>query len=296
MDKIQLAITEITPCDKSSLKEYDVQVIFNGVALKHNIFNAGPVVPASRFDFAEFDLFTCSCGIAGCAGFHNQVVQNKTADTVKWTFPDDKSYSVDKLEYEFDRVQFEQEFETLRSKMLELQKEKTHQVTFIRDENEYFGVDKEGDERFEVKDELTETFEWYESRYTAKQNFNSMLKEKFPAIHGKNIRFEYEGKTNTYPFDFNYAVCRAMNQWPEKRKEKAYLKRAEAAGKAVEKAIFENDKKNLVEIVHAAYKEFAEPGKENDQSNSFWHGFQLDWYEFGEEKDFDVNKLKISLA
>src|ERR1700712_3765250 len=102
MDNIKFEITEVKKC--GNLNQYDVIVILNDVPLIHRIFNGGSVVPLSAYDSGEFDLFTCGCGVPGCAGFHAEVIQNKTETTVKWQFPSGDSYSVEKLEYEFDRV------------------------------------------------------------------------------------------------------------------------------------------------------------------------------------------------
>lgn len=292
MDQIKLEITEIQSYEKSILKGYDVAVFFNGIKLKHTIFNGCEVVPASRYDFANFDLFTCSCGVAGCAGFHTAVIQEKTSETVKWIFPNDNSYSVDKIEFEFNRPQFEQEFEKLRTKMLELEKNNMHLVTCIRDESDYAGSDV-GENRFEVQNRLGETFNWYADRYEARQNFNTMLKEKFSNIYQKVFRFKYEGKVEDGSFDLSYLVCRSLNQWPEKKKEKAYLKKAKAAGKAIEKALCEKNYMSFMKMVHKSYESFITSEVKGNYKETMWCAFEFELYKLVKKEDFVLGKLEI---
>lgn len=294
MDKIQFSLTEVKPFKKSNLKDFDVKVVLNGQTLKHSIFNGCQVVAASRYDFAEFDLFTCSCGVSGCAGFHIEIIQNKTGDKVKWTFPDDKSYAVEKLEFEFERVEFEQEFEQLRTKIFELEKDNAYMTVCISDTYEY-GTDGTEVEQYEVREKLSKTFAWYEGRYEANQNFNIMLKEKFPDVYGKSLCFKYEGKTNdkVNSFDLTYLVCRSINKWPESKNQKSYLKKSEKAGKAIEKALFENDFQEFTKMVHAEYAEFND--NKDSINESVWSAFEYSLDRLVKKDNFDMNKLSIIL-
>jgi hypothetical protein len=286
MDKINFNITEIKPIEKSNLKQYDVNVVLNGNLLRHVIFNADEVVPAGRFNFAEFDLFTCGCGDPYCAGFHTSVIQKKIGNSVKWTFPTDKSYKVEKLEYEFDRIEFENSIESLRTKMLELEKDSAYPCASI---DSSYGEDT----TCEVRSSLTETFQWQEEHYVAKQKFETMLQEKFNDYLNKSFIFEYEGKTSKENLDFEYLVCRAINQWPPREKLGAYLKKAEASGNAIVEMLSTQNYKPLAKMVYSAYKQFANSKEENNHTAVMWDTFDYQLGEVTQKETFDLSKLKL---
>ena len=273
-----------------------ITVILNGNALNHNIFNGCEVIPSTRFNFAEFDLFTCICGVSGCAGFQIPVVQTKTTETVKWVFPNDKSYAVKKLNYEFNRLQFEKEFEDLRSRMLELEKEKTHILACITDLGQYVGNKSEKDGRFEARCELADIFKWHEERYEALEKFNEMLSEKFPNLCTKKFYFKYEEKMEATDWSWclSSLVSRALNKSPEKTGIKKYLKKAQEVAKTIEKAIVEKDYKDFIKVVHSSYEECCENPK--DINEGFWYGFEFELCRLVKEEDFSVDKLSLVMA
>ena len=92
MDKIRLQISEIDTLEKTSYKSYEVEIFLNEKTLGSSLFNAAEVLSAIKFDFTEFDLFTCSCVVPGCAGYHSPLTQQKTKNIVKWTFPSENYY------------------------------------------------------------------------------------------------------------------------------------------------------------------------------------------------------------
>lgn len=289
MDKINFEITEITPIKNTNLKDYDVRVILNEKPLGHVIFNASEVVPAGRFHFAEFDLFTCGCGVAGCAGFMTSVIQNKTEKSVKWIFPTDKSYKVEKLEYEFDRVEFENTVEALRSKMLELEKENIYPVSSISDDRSY-GNDNAV---CEAKSSLAEDFKWQQDYYDVKQNFENLLKQKFPTLCDKLFTFQYDGKQSAENLPFNYLICKSLNQWPANEKEKAYLKKVEAMGNAIVEMIYKQNYIPFAKMVHSSYHQFSVSKDRNKFDLVVFETFEYELQNMVEEDGFSLNKLKL---
>jgi hypothetical protein len=288
MDKINFELTEVTPIKNTNLKDYDVRVVLNGTALGHVIFNTDTVVPAARFNFAEFDLFTCGCGVPGCAGFHTSVIQKKTDNSVKWTFPTDKSYNVEKLEYEFDRIEFEHTVESLRTKMLELEKDNIYPISSVSDDSSY------GDNTAcEVRSSLTESFQWQEDHYNAKQKFEAMLQEKFPTYLNKAFAFKYDGKISKETLDFEYLVCRTINEWPSREKLAAYLKKAEASGNAIVEMLSTQNYKPLAKMVYSAYKQFANSKAEDNHTVVMWDTFNYQLEEISQKEKFDLSKLKL---
>jgi len=295
MDQIKLEVTQIKNCEKSSIKQYDISVILNKVALGHVIFNGEEVIPASKIDAIEFDLFTCDCGVPGCAGFHTSIIQKKTENTVKWIFPTDKSYSVSKLEYEFDRRQFEEEFNTLKYKMVELEKRNTHLITCIRDLSQYSdGENLEGDKRFEVSS-IAESFKWYDNRHKTKQKFDELLKEIAPHLADKKLSFQYEGKISEN-FDFEYVICRMLNEWPRNDRQR-YFKNVRAAAKAIDAFIVNNDNSQFAKIMSDSYKDFVDAKESKDYfAETVWNGLDILVDKLVTEEEFKLDKLSIVVA
>jgi hypothetical protein len=288
MDKIEFTIGEITEIKNSNIREYDVQVILNGTVLTHQIFNAGDVVPTSRFDFAQFDLFTCGCGVAGCAGFFTRVIHQKTNNSVKWTFPDDNSYIVEKLEYEFDRSEFENALENLRNKMLDLEKDNCYPCSFIDYDSSY----GEANPNYKPKSSVLEAFEWCENYYKAEQNFDKLLKEKFSDFYNKSFVFQYNDKRSEEKLDFKYLVCRVMNEWPSPKKTKAYLKKAEATGNAVVEFISNKNSKPFVKMAYSSYSQFSQSDA-NDYESVMIDTFGNDLESIIDAENFSLKDLQL---
>lgn len=67
---------------------FDVDVVIDNQRMK-GLLDLPSVLNLARLELCRFDLFTCSCGIAGCAGYHETVVMKKTHDgIVRMEIPD----------------------------------------------------------------------------------------------------------------------------------------------------------------------------------------------------------------
>ncbi len=87
-------------------------------------------------DEGEFDLLTCSCGVAGCAGFHDPVevrrLQTPTGqDLVQWHVPTcgyerciDESWGPGPWVLQFERMQLLQALAHLEAQLLEAERER----------------------------------------------------------------------------------------------------------------------------------------------------------------------------
>lgn len=235
MDNIKFVVEEIYELEGSEFKSYEVAVYLNDKKLPHSIFNASEVLPIYKYHFVEFDLFTCSCGVAGCAGFQSPVTQTIQNEVVTWKFPEENDYTTDKKVYEFSKVEYQKEFEKLIAHMVALEKENIIHNTLVRDEAMY-GYNEEEDSdrpRYEVSTTLKESMKWYEGRYQGEQNFNDMLKQTFPELMDKKFQYTYNGVEGRYSHDLGSVVCRLLNQYPRKAKETAFLNKSKVAVKAI---------------------------------------------------------------
>lgn len=249
MDKIKFTITEPTLIEGTKLKCYDIKVILNNKELPHSIFNATEVVSAYEFKNVEFDLFTCSCGVAGCAGFHDYVVHKRSIGKVTWTFPKEDYYKTEQKIYTFNQEQFDSEFKDLKNKMLSLEKSGVHHETMLSDERQF----EEQDSNAElIAVELQKNLAWWNNRYTAEANFDDFLLNNFPKEVQKKFSWVYDGEKSKEIHDFASIVKRLLNEYPKNAKEPNYLKKVKKSGTALAQFL-NNEKKNFVSLANKSY-------------------------------------------
>jgi len=282
MDQINFTLTDSKLSYNKKFNEYDVRVSLNGISLGDNLFNACSVIAAHKYNFAEFHLFTCGCGVPGCAGYHTEVIQTKTASVVNWKFPKDSSYKVDKLEYTFDTAQFNAEFKKIIFQILKLEKENTHLTSCVDFHDEFDEQEPTGVTPFTVG------VKWYSTHYQAIQNLVMMLEEKFPSLYNKSFYIKYGDEVTDSEYDFKSLLCRMVNHYPRKVKDKRFLDKIEKVGRMVEA----NDYTSIIKTVHDAYKQFNEKSKRN-KNESFWRTFQWELQSIVKEEDFDVKGVSI---
>lgn len=226
MDQIKFVIEPSKDLKTVDFKAYDVSVYLNDQKLPHTIFNAPEVLPLHKVKYAEFDLFTCSCGAAGCAGFQSPVVQTKGDGVVIWTFPECNDYKTDKKTYMFADKAFKKALSELTKNMLKLEKEDTFHYTCIRDNSSYGYKEEDGDILFEAESDLKKSVNYFYNRYKGIENFNAMLTAFFPDLIDKKFKFTYEGNLGYYEYDLGDIVCRVMNEYPSKAIENKFLNQA----------------------------------------------------------------------
>lgn len=288
MDKIKLTTTEVKSHEGSKFRTYDVVVSLNNVVFPYNIFNGLNVVVASRYNFAEFDLFTCTCGESGCAGFNTKIIQSKSGDKVKWVFPNDESYQVEKLEYEFDKKEFEEEFQQLYNKMLKLEKEELYFVTSLSPK---YSEDEDNTEIFSLESTLTEGFQWYINHYENEKMFYDFLKKTFPDLYKKSFYFKYDSKVGSYYTNFKDLIFGIMNEIPNNHEN--YLTKVKKAGEAVENLVYNGNATSFFDMLHTAYGKFSkDPNVKNDGEN-IWSRFSDKLDEIINKEEFNPEKLKL---
>lgn len=226
MDQIKFIIEEAHTLKTVDFKTYDVSVYLNDQKMPHTIFNAPEVLPLHRVNKAEFDLFTCSCGAAGCAGFQSPVVQTKNDGVVIWTFPERNDYSTEKKVYMFADKAFKKALSELNKTMMKMEGENIFHETCLRDNSSYGYKEEDGEPLFEVRSKLKESVQYYYNRYKGIENFQSMLNAFFPDLTKLEFKFTYDGQLGYYVYELGDIVCRIMNDYPSKAKESKFLNKA----------------------------------------------------------------------
>lgn len=283
MDKINFLVGETCDLEGVQFKSYDVTVHLNDVKMPHNIFNASAVLPVSVYHQVEFDLFTCSCGVAGCAGFQSYIVQSAKDGIVTWTFPKSDDYVTDKKVYQFEEIEFKETFTRLIEQMLDLEKQGIYHNTLIRDESMYGYDDEESTNvSYEVTETLKNSMDWFDNRYHGTQNFQEMLKKSFPEMLEKTFKYSYDGVEGKTKYALGDIVCNLLNQYPAKAKEVAFLKKAKLAAQAIV-GFMAGERIAFQKFSHDSYE------KHNMSSNSLIH---WDFHEIKEE-EFDFEKINL---
>lgn len=100
-------------------KFFNVLLFLNGEKLSNHIFNTFDILPLLNLTEEEFDLYTCTCGVPGCAGFHDPVLHKSNEKYVFWIFSDD--YAVEKKLYMFNKKLFNKKLSELIDKVNELE-------------------------------------------------------------------------------------------------------------------------------------------------------------------------------
>jgi hypothetical protein len=107
----------------------EARPLADGIPLhKGYVFDIAPLIGYGLRD-VDTDLYTCSCGVAGCAGIHEEVELRVDAESVSWTFPEDpfrkglagELFPADApLTLHFDKAQYQRALESAEAQLLAL--------------------------------------------------------------------------------------------------------------------------------------------------------------------------------
>ncbi len=187
MDKIQFIFSQPKLIlENSSIQSYQIKVVLNGKILGDSMFNTAYVIAASKFNFSEFFLFTCSCGVPECAGFHEPIIQEKFDGTVKWIFPKENYYQTEKLNYQFSQMEFENEFESAYQKIVSLEKKHFVCQSMIDEYGEALSIDM--------------NLEHIIKSYQEKNDFHLFLKENLKDFINQEFFIKHKRDLSKYTF------------------------------------------------------------------------------------------------
>ena len=162
---------------KKDDKFFDVAVKINNEFLESSVCNVWAMVAAGLVGFAEFDLFTCTCGVSGCAGYHDPVKQSKTENNVMWLFSED--YKIQEKFHAFERKDFEEKIINLKKEVFTLYK------AGYEDMSSY---DYPSDEGW-VEKEFEKHFNDHVQHLLFKEKFQKICKKEMPFINGLIIGY-----------------------------------------------------------------------------------------------------------
>lgn len=117
LDTIEINLSIV---EDEDYRGVDTQIILNGKEIKHFsdytsfLFRSKDCAPLWEGDkqgeYSSFEVFTCSCGISGCAGIWDGIHTKHRKRTVEWRIPKDMGYTfLDKSFYSFSVENYESE-------------------------------------------------------------------------------------------------------------------------------------------------------------------------------------------
>lgn len=119
--KLNISIENNPPSEYSTGGSYiQFDVIINGNKIKHHSDYVAFLLNSrkckvdcygDKVEYSLFEPFTCSCGIAGCAGIWDGIYSKHRKRTVEWLIPKGEGYVdfMNKTFYSFSRLQYEGE-------------------------------------------------------------------------------------------------------------------------------------------------------------------------------------------
>lgn len=118
-----LSYIPVTHHDGLQHSEITIACIIDDVEIP-KAFDGGSFLLSAKS--GVYEIFTCSCGIAGCAGIWDGISVKVRRHTVEWRIPEGSNYAgLSKKFYSFDRKLYEKERNNLYNKLLEYSKDKT---------------------------------------------------------------------------------------------------------------------------------------------------------------------------
>lgn len=300
MDTIRFNILPIENKGKiansNDLRFFDVEVFLNEERLSNSLLNLANVLAVCNVNKlsrgipfeAHFDLFTCECGVPGCAGFHDSIQQSVNDFEVVWVFPVENYYKTSKFVYSFDKMHFMQEVQRFAKKVFDLEEEMVYHQTQVRDDERFFSDSETTTENTSetVISNLEDDVSYYIKNFSSYQKFNLLMKRDFPEMADKKFKWFYKGEIINYDLDYSFdeVVCKILNNFPSQYNDNSfYFGKAKLAGIAVKDLLIGNNQKFIKMI------------------NNIWNKRGLTPYDFVyvgnlsdiNEDNFDINLLTL---
>ena len=119
---------------------YDLDILIDGVNPSSNVFDPIEFI-ASTFKLQKSYMFTCSCGIPGCAGVHRGIHIKQRRHTIEWRNLDTPVRTSQRF-YSFDKNEYKAAQAKCMGLMYEIVRENEairKEVLMAGDPDEYFG-------------------------------------------------------------------------------------------------------------------------------------------------------------
>lgn len=234
MDIIKIAFEDSFQYETVDFKGYNLTLSLNDEVFKNQLLNFVEVLCLIDLHFAEFDLFTCSCGIPGCAGYHYSVLQTVEDGIVTWTFPESGDYKTKKKVYRFDLIAFKKVLKETIKQVKSLEKEKIYHSLLVRDDSDYVDYEDDGQTaKYSIRNKFIKEFKYIFNSFHGRQNYYDMLHENYPDLVNKNFNWIYDNELIKSDISFDDLVCNILNQYPSKEHEPYFIAKCKLSVKAI---------------------------------------------------------------
>ena len=272
----------------NGIKSTPVHLEINGEP-HPQLLDVASVLGLLGVSWAEFNIFTCECGVPECAGYWEPILHVVEGNTVTWTVPKpadgtaDEQYSGLKPLYRFDLSSFTETLEGLKASLQLLEHNKIAHSTLIS----YDISDR--DEQISVINPVAKTSAAYQSTYLKEQEFHYFLLKEVPDLINSEFRWTYRGVSiNEFKTEVEYLISGLLNSGPCYTSSMPwFLRKSKLAIKAIRMAL-QGDLSLYLKLAKHAYAKFKD--EPPILSAIRYHGAVID------VDTFDSNFLKLEVA
>ena len=300
MDTIKLQISEDKPKDnEKSINTISVTMFLNN-ELMSSLVDITSLLGVYAVEKADFNLYTCSCGVPECGGFFELVKHEKDKNTITWTLPEEEKevYTFSKKTFVFDKNLFQKEVNQFIDSVLEYEKKGFYLEQHLNEIcPSYLYEDDQDEEKIKEeqlkilkKSNFLHIIKKSKKYYLIQQKFHNTINKNFSDYLDKKIYIKYANKQSDVEYNFGFLICRLLNEFPRVSVKNDYYFQVQLAGFELIK--FFNKEDNFI-------KEILEKNYQNNglKSNSFLpYDFFIDQDE-STNNDFnlDLNLLEFKI-
>ena len=253
------------------------------------LLDVSSVLGLSGVSWAEFNIFTCECGVPECAGYWEPILHEVAENSVIWTVPKPKDGSVDEQysglnpQYQFELSAFTETLEGLKASLLELEQAKIGHSTLIS-----YDI-SDNDDQIQVINSIVDMSAAYQATYLKEQEFHYFLLKEVPDLINSEFRWTYKGvNINEFKTEVEYMISSLLNSGPRYTESISwYLLKSKVAIKAIRMAL-QGDLSLYLKLAKHAYAKFKD--EPPILSAIRYHGTVID------VDTFDSNFLKLEVA
>lgn len=271
------------PDTNPPLNSFGISLVLNNETFNY-LLNLSEVVAMHSFKFAEFNLFTCSCGVPECAGYQDYVEHTREDSFVFWKFPAIDAYSEFKAQYQFDSKSFDNAIETLLSNVILLEEDNIFHETRL--DSDFIDTGEDSYIETTCATPIMSSVEYLIPVFKAEQEFNNLVTDTCPSLAPSLFNWEYKGELiDSHPIPLKHLIGNVLNQFPDAGNPSSsrFLSKVRIAIRAIETAVYSGDHSRLHRLVSRCYRK-------NGLSPAdliFWRN------NIPEKELFDLSKVKL---
>ncbi len=208
-------------------KVLDISISIDGKSHPYQFLDYFGVVGSLWASEAEFYLFSCNCGSAGCAGYFDYLQTKKTEKTVQWSTKDKKLIeTLGSDSFEFDRNDYE-------DAVVDFQEAVERELEQGWNLPDLIDVYMEDDApETDLSQRYHDRLKWAKMHFAQEEREHATIRMASFIHYGKSYLLSYPG-SKQHPVEFRYLVYRCLNRFPEEGGKTHFLRKLHYAATAV---------------------------------------------------------------